>query len=246
MTTTDSRAEPSATASPPKQDSVAGAPATAPEQGSAAGAHATPPEQGSAAGNASAPRADDASDAGSSPADERSKLGLDGSSGRARATSAPATPADGKDAAATTNDGPATSGNRGGVATEADDAAAHRGSRRASKEGNGTSRAATAARAVKAGTDAVRNRIASAVWLVAVACAMVLAAGALLIALDANRSNDIVQWVLDAAGSLDGPFWKVFEFEGPDAAVKEHLVNWGLAAVAYLVAGRILDRIIRP
>jgi hypothetical protein len=245
MTTTDPRAEPSATTSPPEQGSAAGAHATAPEQGSAAGAHATPPEQASAAGDATAPQADDASDAGSPrPHDERSRLGLDDSSGRGRATSA--TPADGKEADATTHDGPAAAGTRGAVATEADDTAAHKGGRRASKEGNGRSRVATAAHAVKAGTDAVRNRIASAVWLVAVACAMVLAAGALLVALEANRSNDIVQWVLDAAGSLDGPFWKVFEFEGPDAAVKEHLVNWGLAAVAYLVAGRILDRIIRP
>jgi len=202
-----------------------------------------------AAGKASAPQSDDASAAGSPrPDDERSRLGLDDTSGNGSPTSAD--PADGKEADATTHDGPAPSGKRGAVATDVEETAARPNSRRVTTEGNGTgkgtSRAATAARAVKAGTDAVRSRIASAVWLVAVGCAMVLAAGALLIALEANRSNDIVRWVLDAAGSLDGPFWKVFEFEGPDAVVKEHLVNWGLAAVAYLVAGRILDRIIRP
>jgi hypothetical protein len=106
---------------------------------------------------------------------------------------------------------------------------------------------------VKAGSDAVRNRIASVVWLLAVAAAIILAAGALLIALDANQDNAIVEWVLDAAHAIDGPFWKVFEFTEENARgqvvtdeTKEALVNWGLAAVAYLVVGRFLDRVIRP
>ena len=106
---------------------------------------------------------------------------------------------------------------------------------------------------VKAGSDAVRNRIASVVWLLAVLAAIILAAGALLIALDANQDNAIVEWVLDAAHAIDGPFWKVFEFTEENARgqvvtdeTKEALVNWGLAAVAYLVVGRFLDRVIRP
>ncbi|MGH3506496.1 MAG: hypothetical protein ACRDO2_04750 [Nocardioidaceae bacterium] len=106
---------------------------------------------------------------------------------------------------------------------------------------------------VKAGSNAVRNRIASIVWLLAVIAAVILATGALLIALDANQDNAIVDWVLDAAHAIDGPFWKVFEFTEENASgqvvtdeTKEVLVNWGLAAIAYLVAGRILDRVIRP
>jgi len=109
-------------------------------------------------------------------------------------------------------------------------------------------------KAVKAGSDLIRNRIASVVWLVAVLAAVVLAMGALLIALDANQKNDIVKAVLDVANKIDGPFWRIFDFykenkqgarTGPDS-VKNHLVNWGLAAVAYLIGGRILDRVIRP
>ena len=99
----------------------------------------------------------------------------------------------------------------------------------------------------------MRNRIASVVWLLAVVAAIILAAGALLIALDANQDNAIVEWVLDAAHAIDGPFWKVFEFTEENARgqvvtdeTKEALVNWGLAAVAYLVVGRFLDRVIRP
>ena len=102
---------------------------------------------------------------------------------------------------------------------------------------------------VKKGADAVRNRIAAAIWLVAVVCALFLAVGALLIALDANQNNVVVQFVLDGAALLDGPFSRqngVFTFEGSNAATKNALVNWGIAAIAYLVVGKILDRIIRP
>ena len=84
--------------------------------------------------------------------------------------------------------------------------------------------------------------------------AVVLSLGALLIALGANQDNTVVESVLDAANRIDGPFWRIFDFYeenkqgariGPDTA-KNHLVNWGLAAVAYLIGGRILDRVIRP
>lgn len=116
-------------------------------------------------------------------------------------------------------------------------------------------RLARSGKAVKKGSDIARSRIASLVWLLAVLAAIVLAVGALLVALDANRDNAIVAFVLDTARKIDGPFWRIFEFtkdaKGPgDRQVhdvtKEVLVNWGLAAVAYLIAGRILDRIIRP
>jgi hypothetical protein len=103
--------------------------------------------------------------------------------------------------------------------------------------------------AVKAGTDAVRARIASLIWLVAVICALFLAVGALLVALKANQDNSIVQIVLDGAEKLDGPFSRsngIFTFKGHDAATKAALVNWGIAAVIYLIIGRILDRLIRP
>ncbi len=116
------------------------------------------------------------------------------------------------------------------------------------------SRLAGPAKKVKAGSDLIRNSIASVVWLIAVLAAVVLAGGALLIALGANEQNAVVEAVVDLANRIDGPFWKVFDFytenkqgerTGPDS-VKNHLVNWGLAAVAYLIGGRILDRVIRP
>lgn len=103
--------------------------------------------------------------------------------------------------------------------------------------------------AIKAGANAVRSRVASVIWLAAVVCALFLAVGALLVALDANQKNVVVQFILDGADLLDGPFSRdngVFTFDGKDAAVKSALVNWGIAAVVYLVIGKILDRIVRP
>lgn len=102
---------------------------------------------------------------------------------------------------------------------------------------------------MKAGSDSVRSKIAAGIWLVAVVCALLLAAGALLIALNANPDNSIVKFVLDGADVLDGPFSLdngVFTFDAKDAETKNALVNWGIAAVVYLVVGKILDRIIRP
>ncbi len=97
---------------------------------------------------------------------------------------------------------------------------------------------------VVAGTNAIRSRIASVVWLVAVVCALFLAVGALLVALKMNQDNAIVAFVLDGAAKLD--FGSFKDFTGKGAATKEALTNWGIAAVIYLVVGKVLDRIIRP
>jgi hypothetical protein len=96
----------------------------------------------------------------------------------------------------------------------------------------------------------VRTRIAQLVWLVCVVCALLLAVGALLVAFDANSQNALVGLVLDGADAVDlGIFSRengIKEFKGENAEVKNALLNWGLGAVAYLVVGRLLDRLIRP
>ena len=59
-----------------------------------------------------------------------------------------------------------------------------------------------------------------------------------------------VSFVLDVADRLDlGVFSRdqgIFTFSGKNAATKDALVNWGIAAIAYLVVGKVLDRVIRP
>jgi hypothetical protein len=110
--------------------------------------------------------------------------------------------------------------------------------------GTPDSKGKAALSAVGSGVSKVRNVAASLVWLVAVACAGVLALGALFTALDqANESNEIVSWVLDRCHDLVGPFDEVFKLE---TAKNTLLVNWAIAALAYLVVGKIAERIIRP
>lgn len=96
----------------------------------------------------------------------------------------------------------------------------------------------------------IRARVAQIVWLLAALAALVLAIGALLIALDANRSNAAVDFVLRSADFLDLEVFSrkdgIKHFTGDGAQVKNALFNWGLGAIAYLVVGRILDRIIKP
>ncbi|MDQ3155141.1 MAG: hypothetical protein M3Q98_00190 [Actinomycetota bacterium] len=102
---------------------------------------------------------------------------------------------------------------------------------------------------VKEGLIAARGQISSVIWLIAVICAVFLALGALLIALKANPDNVIRELVVGGADRFDGPLSRengLFTFDGRNGATKEVLVNWGLAAITYLVAGSILRRIVRP
>ena len=113
-------------------------------------------------------------------------------------------------------------------------------------------RGAAAAAKAKAGTDFVRLRLAQLVWLACVLAALCLAVGALLISLgdSIDQQNDLVKFVLDVADNLDfgvlGRGDGVFDFDGENADVKNALSNWGLAALVWLIGGRIVDRIIRP
>lgn len=98
--------------------------------------------------------------------------------------------------------------------------------------------------AVGTGVNRFRNLLASLIWLIAVIAAAVLALGALFTALDqANQSNEIVRFVLERGHDLVGPFKDLFRLE---TAKNTLLVNWGIAALVYLIAGKILERFIRP
>jgi hypothetical protein len=107
--------------------------------------------------------------------------------------------------------------------------------------------------AAKGSVDQIRSTVATVVWVVAVLCALVLAAGALVVALDFNPRNDAVQFLTDTAEKLNflGDL-KTFKPDGrskdaiQSAHTKEVLVNWGICALVYLVGGKILDRVIRP
>lgn len=102
---------------------------------------------------------------------------------------------------------------------------------------------------------ALRSQVALAIRVVFVVFAAVLAIGALLVAFRDNVSetNSLVRFVNDFADAIDGPFSRgngVFHFtgKGHDAAAsavtKNALVNWGIAAVIYLLIGRVVGRLV--
>ena len=99
----------------------------------------------------------------------------------------------------------------------------------------------------------VRSTVATVVWVLAVIAAVILAIGALVIVLDFNEKNSFVEFFRNTADNINflGEM-KSFEPSGKgadaqhDALVKTVLVNWGICAVAYLVIGKLLERVIRP
>jgi len=96
----------------------------------------------------------------------------------------------------------------------------------------------------------VRTVLAQLLWTVAVVAALFLALGALLIAVKANQDNALVRFVLRVADALDlGLFDRdngIKQFSGADRAIKNALFNWGIGALAWLLAGRLVDRLVRP
>lgn len=108
-------------------------------------------------------------------------------------------------------------------------------------------KAKAAAKAVPA---LVRTRVAQAIWILCVLAAAFLALGALVIALDFNQQNAAVEFVLNGADAVDlGVFTRdegIKQFTGENAETKNALVNYGVGALFWIVAGRIADRFIRP
>lgn len=100
----------------------------------------------------------------------------------------------------------------------------------------------------KSGTARARTAVAQVVWALSALLALVLAVGALLVAIDqTNESNGLVSFILDLADGVDlGVFDRndgVMSFKTESANA---LVNWGLAAVVWLIIGRVLERVIKP
>jgi hypothetical protein len=120
-----------------------------------------------------------------------------------------------------------------------------------SADAPGTTRVDRSAQA-KAAMNQVRARLAQLVWVVCALAALVLAVAALCIALKANLDNSLVKFCIDTSDKLDfGVFSRtdgVAHWKGHSHAsvTKNALVNWGLAAVVWLIIGRIVERIIRP
>lgn len=98
---------------------------------------------------------------------------------------------------------------------------------------------------------AVRTQVARVVRILFIVLAVILALGALLVVLrdSVNEQNTLVKLVTDVAEAISGPFSRedgIFNFSGKNAVEKNALVNWGIAAIVYLVLGRVLAGVIAP
>jgi hypothetical protein len=83
--------------------------------------------------------------------------------------------------------------------------------------------------------------LARLVRLIAWVLAAIIVAGILLIVLSANPSNSIVSTVHDAARSLVGPFDGMFKPHDHKLAIA---INWGIAALVYVIVGSLIARLI--
>ncbi len=100
-------------------------------------------------------------------------------------------------------------------------------------------------------TDALRARLARIVRIVFGVLATILALGAVLVVLggNVNTDNSVVKFIIDTADAISGPFSKddgIFSFSGKNAESKNALLNWGIAAIVYLLIGRVLANLIAP
>lgn len=104
-------------------------------------------------------------------------------------------------------------------------------------------------RAIRPSVPELRYWIGQGVWLIALACALLLVAGAMLVALGGNDGNDLVDFVKRYADRVDlGVFDRqngIFDFEGENRRTKNAVVNWGLGAAVWLVLGKVVSGILR-
>lgn len=102
------------------------------------------------------------------------------------------------------------------------------GRRRRAPDGGGRSRAA--------------DIIATVVSVATTIVVAILAVHIVFVVFEANSGNDIVHWFADRAGDLAWRFEDVFR---PDDAKTAVAINYGLAALVYLVIGRVLAALVR-
>lgn len=83
---------------------------------------------------------------------------------------------------------------------------------------------------------------ARVVYVITAIIVGIIALGILLVIADANPGNMLVNFILDIASWLTTPFHNLFLPRDPDTNV---LVNWGLAAIVYLLIGSAIARLAR-
>jgi hypothetical protein len=72
--------------------------------------------------------------------------------------------------------------------------------------------------------------------------AAIIIVGIALVLIKANQNNDIVNFILDLGRFFTRPFRDMFPRSNPRQDI---LLNWGIAAIVYLIVGAILARLAR-
>jgi hypothetical protein len=85
----------------------------------------------------------------------------------------------------------------------------------------------------------VAAQIGNVIHTIALVVAGVIALAILLVAIDANPANMIVDTVTDIARWLATPFAGLIRVGGQTTTL---IVNWGLAAIVYLLIGVLIGR----
>jgi hypothetical protein len=83
--------------------------------------------------------------------------------------------------------------------------------------------------------------LARVVGLIVSVIVLVIVAGILLVILKANASNGVVSEVHSWAHWLAGPFNGMFSLHSANTTIA---VNWGIAAVVYLLVGGLIARLL--
>jgi|SRR3954470_13989516 hypothetical protein len=106
------------------------------------------------------------------------------------------------------------------------------------RERTGAGTRATGAAAGAAGSGLLL--VARIIRLITFAVVAIIVAAILFRVLGANQSNDIVNTITDWGRWLAGPFKDLFSFDNAKTTIA---VNWGLAALVYLIVGLFIARL---
>ena len=82
----------------------------------------------------------------------------------------------------------------------------------------------------------------SVITTIAGVVAAIIILGIVLVLIKANPNNQIVHFILDVGRFLTKPFHGLFPQDDPRQDV---LVNWGIAAIVYLILGALIARLAR-
>jgi hypothetical protein len=87
--------------------------------------------------------------------------------------------------------------------------------------------------------------VAAIVGAVGLLCSVVLAVGALLVALSVDEGGRLYDTVSSSCDLLVGPLRDAVSFKGKNAAMKESLVVWGAGSIGYLVVSVVAQSLMR-